>query len=154
MGFYQYGRYWESTEDAHNSDYWKHEAAKDLRRKGIKCIWFGVDNRTPEMWAEIQEDIAREEREKEEDRKYMEDHIGEYVWAFIKGIVIVCTFPCLCWLYLGVRYGHMNYQQKNAYKLAWVFSLLALISGPVGFMMVFTLFGLYIIFDAGHGMMP
>ena len=74
--------------------------------------------------------------------------------AFIKGIVIVCTFPCLCWLYLGVRYGHMNYQQKNAYKLAWVFSLLALIFGPVGFMMVFTLFGLYIIFDAGHGMMP
>ena len=102
----------------------------------------------------LSEDIAREEREKEEDRKYMEEHIGEYIWAFIKGIVIVCTFPCLCWLYLGVRYGHMNYQQKNAYKLAWVFSLLALIFGPVGFMMVFTLFGLYIIFDAGHGMMP
>ena len=151
MGFYQYGRYWGSTEEAHASDYWKHEAAKDLRRKGIKCIWFGVDNRTPEMWAEIQEDIRREEKEKEAERRYNEEHAGEFLCAILKCIATVCVFPVFAPLILGVKYGNMNYQQKNAYKMAWFFSMLALIFGPVGFMTVFTLFGLYIIFDAGDG---
>lgn len=154
MGFYQYGRYWESTEDAHNSDYWKHEAAKELRRKGIECIWFGVDNRTPEMWAEIQEDIRREEEEKEAERRYNEEHAGEFMWCIIKCLFTVCTFPVLAPVILGFKYKNMNYQQKNSYKMAWFFSILALIFGPVGFMTVFTLFGLYIIFDVGDGRLP
>lgn len=153
-GFWQYGRYWENTQHARSDPYWRREYSKDMLRIGVRGIFFGVDNRDPELQKEVEEEEKKKKKEKQEEIDYIAEHPGSCLWSLIKMICYIIFFPPLCPIILGIRYPAMNHQQKESYQLAWFFSLLALIFGIYGFIIVFTLFGLHIIFDEGDGRLP
>lgn len=153
-GFWQYGRYWMNQKEAWGDPYWQREFSKDMRRKGLRGTFYGVNNRDPEIIAEIEREDQEKIRREEERKKYNREHPFQTTSMYIKMICIFVFFPVLCPFILGKHYSRMDKQQQETYILAWFVSLLACIFGPVGFCLSFTIFSLYIIFDLGDGHLP